>query len=75
MAIEKPHYRRITVQLTEEQYQKLTDIFEWGERGRVLSNLIDWICDKVDIHGKKALIILLREKKFEELLTMKKDRE
>lgn len=72
---EKPIYRRITIQLTNEQYERLNGVFEWGERNRVLSNLIEWLCDKVEVHGKNALIILLREQKFEELVTMSKKKE
>lgn len=65
------HYRRISIQVDEELYQRLNRLFEWGERNRVLVNVLEWLCEKIEKHGKNALIILLREETFEELITMR----
>lgn len=65
------HYRRVSIQVPEELYQRLNKAFEWGERNRVLTNVLEWLCEKIEKHGKNALIILLREETFEELLTMR----
>lgn len=65
-----PHFRRVSIQVDEELYQRLNKLFEWGERNRVLVNVLEWVCEKIEAHGKNALVVLLREKDFNELLAM-----
>ena len=67
-----PNYRRISIQVDEELYQRLNRLFEWGERNRVLVNVLEWLCEKIERHGHNALVVLLREDKFDELVTMRK---
>ena len=67
-----PNYRRISIQVDEELYQRLNRLFEWGERNRVLVNVLEWLCEKIERHGRNALVVLLREDKFDELVTMRK---
>lgn len=64
------NYRRISIQVDEELYQRVNHLFEWGERNRVLVNVLEWLCEKIEKHGKEALIVLLRDKHFEELVKM-----
>lgn len=64
--------RRIAIQVDEELYQRLNRLFEWGERNRVLVNILEWLCDKIEKHGKNALILVLREDNFDELVRMVK---
>lgn len=64
-----PNYRRISIQVDEALYQRLNNLFEWGERNRVLVNVLTWMCEKIERHGKKALIIFLRENNFNELIS------
>lgn len=66
-----PDYRRISIQVDEELYQRLNRLFEWGERNRVLVNVLEWLCEKIERHGRKALVVLLREDKFDELVRMR----
>lgn len=66
-------FRRISVQVDEELYQRINKLFEWGERNRVLVKVLEWLCEKVEKHGKNALIILLREDNFNELITMRRE--
>lgn len=68
----KEPYRKISIQVPEELYERLQKNFEWGERNRVLNKVLVWVCDKVERHGSNALIILLREDEFEALLQMRK---
>ena len=56
----------------EELYQRLNRLFEWGERNRVLVNVLEWLCEKIEKHGRNALVVLLREDKFDELVTMRR---
>lgn len=65
--------RRISIQVPEELYQRLGRCFEWGERNRALLRLIEWVCEKIEKHGKDALIIFLREDEFDKLVKMTKD--
>lgn len=67
-----PNYRRISIQVDEELYQRLNRNFEWGERNRVLVNVLEWLCEKIEKHGHNALIVLLREDKFDELVSMRR---
>lgn len=69
------NYRRISIQVDEELYQRLSNCFEWGERNRVLTRMLEWLCEKVERHGKNALVVILREDDFGELVNMgvKKD--
>lgn len=69
------NYRRISIQVDEELYQRLSKCFEWGERNRVLTRMLEWLCEKVERHGKNALVVILREDDFGELVNMgvKKD--
>lgn len=66
------NYRRVSIQVDEELYQRLNRLFEWGERNRVLVNVLEWLCEKIEKHGRNALVILLREKTFDELITMRR---
>lgn len=66
-------FRRISIQVDEELYQRVNKLFEWGERNRVLVKVLEWLCEKIEKHGKNALIILLREENFNELITMRKE--
>lgn len=66
-------FRRISVQVDEELYQRINKLFEWGERNRVLVKVLEWLCEKIEKHGKNALIILLREDNFNELITMRRE--
>lgn len=66
------NYRRVSIQVDEELYQRLNRLFEWGERNRVLVNVLEWLCEKIERHGRNALVVLLREDKFDELVTMRK---
>ena len=68
-----PDYRRISIQVDEELYQRLNRLFEWGERNRVLVNVLEWLCEKIERHGRKALVVLLREDKFDELVHMRRE--
>lgn len=68
-----PDYRRISIQVDEELYQRLNRLFEWGERNRVLVNVLEWLCEKIEHHGRKALVVLLREDKFDELVRMRRE--
>ena len=68
-----PDYRRISIQVDEELYQRLNHLFEWGERNRVLVNVLEWLCEKIERHGRKALVVLLREDKFDELVRMRRE--
>lgn len=68
-----PDYRRISIQVDEELYQRLNRLFEWGERNRVLVNVLEWLCEKIERHGRKALVVLLREDKFDELVRMRRE--
>lgn len=65
-------YRRISIQVDEELYQRLNRLFEWGERNRVLVNVLEWLCEKIERHGRNALVVLLREDKFDELVAMRR---
>lgn len=69
------NYRRISIQVDEGLYQRLSGCFEWGERNRVLTRMLEWLCEKVERHGKNALVVILREDDFGELVNMgvKKD--
>lgn len=67
-----PNYRRVSIQVDEELYQRLNRLFEWGERNRVLVNVLEWLCEKIEKHGRNALVVLLREDKFDELVTMRR---
>lgn len=69
------NYRRISVQVDEALFQRLNRCFEWGERNRVLTRMLEWLCEKVELHGKNALVVILREDDFGELVVMgvKKD--
>lgn len=62
--------QRITVTVPRSLYQRLLNNFEWGERGRIISLVLNWICDKVEAHGKNALVLLLREGDLDELVRM-----
>lgn len=67
------NYRRVSIQVDEELYQRLNRLFEWGERNRVLVNVLEWLCEKIEKHGRNALVILLREETFDELITMRRN--
>jgi hypothetical protein len=42
------NYRRVSIQVDEELYQRLNKLFEWGERNRVLVNVLEWLCEKIE---------------------------
>lgn len=64
------HYRKIGILIPVELYNRLNKCFEWGERTRVLTNILEWTCDKIEKHGSTALIAFLREKDFGKLVNM-----
>lgn len=68
----KPYYRKISIQVPEELYERLQKNFEWGERNRVLNRVLEWLCEKIEKHGSNALAVLLREDKFEALVQMRR---
>lgn len=51
-------------------YNRLSRCFEWGERTRVITRILEWTCEKVEKHGKEALIVFLREGDLSELVCM-----
>lgn len=63
--------RRISIQVDEELYQRLQKCFEWGERNRVLVRVLTWLCEKIEKYGQNALVVLLREDKFDSLVKMR----
>ena len=67
--------RRLSLSISEELYQRLNNCFEWGEKNRVLTRVLEWVCDKVEQHGIGALLYLLREADIDNLANFKKDEE
>lgn len=65
-----PYNKKISLILPIESYKRLDKLFERGERNRVLVNVIDWVCDMIERHGRDALIIFLRDKDFTPVVGM-----
>lgn len=61
MSNEKKLMRKVGVIVPADLYDRLSRAFEWGERSRVLTRVLEWMCEKVEKHGKDALILFLRE--------------
>lgn len=73
--LKDPYTRKLGILIPVELYERVNKCFEWGERTRVLTRLLEWVVEKVEKHGKEALIILLREDKFEALLKKSEEKE
>lgn len=69
---EEPLARKISIVIPQALYKRLDSLFERGERNRVLNRVIEWVCEKVESHGKEALIVLLREENFDSLVALHK---
>lgn len=65
-----PYTKRISIAVPVNIYNRLNKTLQWGERNRILLRLIEWMLDKIDNHGKDALILLLRESDLNDLLKM-----
>lgn len=65
-----PYYKKISLLIPNDTYERLNALFERGERNRVMVNVIDWMCDKIETHGRAALIVFLREKDFGEIVEL-----
>jgi len=63
--------RRISTLVSEELYQRLQRNFEWGERNKVVHRVLEWLCEKIERHGRDALVLILREEDFTELANLK----
>lgn len=71
--LKDPYTRKLGVLVPVDLYERINKCFEWGERTRVLNKVLEWVVEKIEKHGKGALVILLREDNFDELLkTMEK---
>lgn len=66
----EPYTKKISLILPIDTYKRLDKLFERGERNRVMVNVIDWMCGKIERYGKNALIIFLRDKDFDEAVRM-----
>lgn len=64
------HYKKISILLPNDTYERLNKLFERGERNRVVVNVLDWMCEKIERHGRDALIVFLREKDFNEVVRL-----
>lgn len=67
----EPLQKKISILLPIDTYKRLDKLFERGERNRVVVNVLDWMCGKIERHGKDALIIFLREKDFDDVVRMR----
>lgn len=72
---EEPLVRKISIVIPQPLYKRLDSLFERGERNRVLNRVIEWVCEKIETHGKEALIVLLREENFDSLVALHKGKE
>lgn len=59
MAKEKSEYK-IGVRISPELYKRLNKHFEWGEKSRIITHVLEWMCDKVEELGPGALMVFLR---------------
>lgn len=58
---------RLTLELTEEQYNKLLKLIPWGIKRKLFSVIIDDIIRLIENHGQKFIAaILTRSIKLEE---------
>lgn len=71
----KTYNRKVGFYVSEELYQRLNHLIEWGERTRVLTKLVEWLCDKIEKHGTSAYVVLLKEDEVDQLLETKKSKE
>lgn len=65
-----PYTKRVSIAVPTPIYERLNTTLQWGERNRILVRLIEWMLDKIEAHGKEALILLLRESDLNDLLSM-----
>lgn len=73
MTRQNPYQRKIGFLVTEELYNRFCRQFEWGERSKIFVRVIEWLTEKVEKHGKEALVVLLREENFDKLVKMLKE--
>ena len=66
-----PYNKKISLILPIDTYKRLDKLFERGERNRVMVNVIDWMCDMIEKHGRAALIVFLRDKEFSSVVRMR----
>lgn len=59
--------RRLSLDITEQLYDRLNKNFEWGERTKVVIGLLEYACDMVEKKGPEALAVFLRAGDFASL--------
>ena len=65
---------RLTIELTEEQYNKLLKLVPWGIKRKLFSVVIDDIIRLLETHGQKFLAaVLTKSIKLEEYSSLKID--
>lgn len=71
MPITKPDRRRISIDVSEDLYNRLNRVFEWGERNRALTGILEFVVRAMEEKGVEALAVFSRTGKYTDLL--KKD--
>jgi len=51
----KEQRRRLSIDLTEEQYNRLGEVLNWGYKQPLFSVLVDQMIVVLETHGKKAI--------------------
>lgn len=52
-------FRRISIDVPPELYERLGNVFHWGTRNKILTNVLEWTVTQVEKHGPEVLGPLL----------------
>ncbi len=50
---------RLSVEITEELYKRMTNSIPWGLKSRVMSILLEDVLDLIDTHGEIVLAAII----------------
>ncbi len=65
---------RLSIEITEEQYNKMNKVIPWGVRSRLFSVIIDDLVDVIEMYGEMAIAaIITRETNILDILKMYKE--
>ena len=53
---------RLSIELTPEQYKKLSNLIPWGQQRAIISTIVDELISIIEKHGQLAIGAILAKK-------------
>lgn len=69
--MKKSARRRVSIDVSDELYDKLSEVFRWGERNDSLVRLLEWVVKKHEGSDPTAFYAVCRSGQFDVLLKEK----